>query len=192
MRLISGEEEAALGFQGALSARRRLRWENRRSWWTSGAARRSSSSASVRRPRSRSRCRSAPTAPRSVSWRSDPPEDEELEALREHVGRDAAGLGHRRGAGRGGRRVGAGDPQDHARHAHGGAAAEAVRGGPDAVPPGCWRGSTGSRRSGRGCCRRRSPRSRRYWSTSARRSLTVARGGIREGTLLALAEGEEI
>ena len=102
--------------------------------------------------------------------RKDPPTDKELTSAGGAREVDAARMGRQRGRGRGGRRLGAVDAQDHPRRAHGRSLEGVVGGG--AVPSfgDTGAGSTGSRPSGRGCCRRRSPRLLRYSNTSARTS----------------------
>lgn len=189
MHLISGEKEAALGFRGALSA---LRYEGKVLVVDlgGGSAQLILGDASsgpeerVSLPLGTNR-----TTERFV--REDPPTDGELEALREHAGRllPAWDLGEARVVAVGG----------SAR-----AVLKITR--DDLTVDRLWRLSSETREYPSGVLAREhglAPERARVLPAAittlatvlehfGKRELTVARGGIREGTLLALDEGEVI
>jgi exopolyphosphatase / guanosine-5'-triphosphate,3'-diphosphate pyrophosphatase len=189
MRLISGEKEAALGFRGALSA---VRHEGKVLVVDLGGG-----SAQVILGDARGGLEERVSLPLGTNRtterfvREDPPTDEELEALGEHVGRllPAWNIGEAKVV------------------AVGGSARAILKITPDGLTADrLWRLSREIREHPSGVLAREhglAPERARVLPAAittlatvlehfGKQELAVARGGIREGTLLALDEGEVI
>jgi exopolyphosphatase/guanosine-5'-triphosphate,3'-diphosphate pyrophosphatase len=189
MRLISGEKEAALGFRGALSA---VRHEGKVLVVDLGGG-----SAQVILGDARGGLEERVSLPLGTNRtterfvREDPPTDEELEALREHAGRllPAWNIGEAKVV------------------AVGGSARAILKITPDGLTADrLWRLSREIREHPSGVLAREqglAPERARVLPAAittlatvlehfGKQELAVARGGIREGTLLALDEGEVI
>ncbi len=189
MRLISGEEEAALGFRGALSA---VRHEGRVLVVDlgGGSAQLILGEASTG-PEERVSLPLGTNRSTERFVREDPPVDAELEALREHAGRLLPEWDI------GGARV----------VAVGGSARAMLKITRDNLTAGrLWRLSEEIREQPSGALAREhglAPERARVLPAAittlatvlehfGKQDLTVARGGIREGTLIALEEGKQI